>query len=61
MKRHKTPILCKIRRFFSFSPSAMFARCSYGLMRECCYCPGCKHNMREIAVEGFKKGLEEAK
>ena len=59
MEKHKLPLRCKIRGFFSFSPSAIWVRCSYGLMRKCRRCPGCEHNIREIMREGFKKGLEE--
>jgi hypothetical protein len=57
--KHEAPIGCKIRRFFTFSPSAVFACCTLGLMREYKHCVGCRHNILEIYEEGYLKGFQD--
>ena len=61
-KKHAPPISCRIRRaIVSPSPSAMCARCTLGLRRECSKCEGCTENVAEQWQESFMAGLEEGK
>ena len=57
---HKPPKSCYIRRWLiGCSPSAMFSRCTLGLIRSCKHCAGCSENVPERIAEGLKAGIEE--
>lgn len=55
MITYKAPIICKLRSYISYSPSAIFARCFLGLKHRSKHCPGCTENV----AEGFFRGLAE--